>query len=45
MKWVREVSKILFTPGPTNIPEPIREVLGQDLIHHRIFHILYEIYK
>lgn len=36
MKWVREVSKILFTPGPTNIPESIREVLGQDLIHHRM---------
>lgn len=30
------MSKILFTPGPTNIPQPIREVLGQDLIHHRM---------
>lgn len=30
------VSKVLFTPGPTNIPMEIREVLGQDLIHHRM---------
>ena len=29
-------SKILFTPGPTNVPEEIRQVLGQDLIHHRM---------
>ena len=31
-----KVSKVLFTPGPTNIPMEIREVLGQDLIHHRM---------
>ena len=30
------MSKILFTPGPTNVPEEIRQVLGQDLIHHRM---------
>lgn len=30
------VSKVLFTPGPTNIPMEIRQVLGQDLIHHRM---------
>ncbi|HAX72208.1 MAG TPA: aminotransferase [Firmicutes bacterium] len=30
------MSKLLFTPGPTNVPEAIREVLGQDLIHHRM---------
>lgn len=30
------MSKILFTPGPTNVPQNIREVLGQDLIHHRM---------
>ena len=29
------MNKILMTPGPTNVPEDIREVLGQDLIHHR----------
>ena len=33
-KWVTQMSKILFTPGPTNVPEEIRQVLGQDLIHH-----------
>ena len=27
---------MLFTPGPTNIPEEIREVLSEDLIHHRM---------
>ncbi|MGL4337249.1 MAG: pyridoxal-phosphate-dependent aminotransferase family protein [Turicibacter sp.] len=30
------MSKLLFTPGPTNVPDAIREVLGQDLIHHRM---------
>lgn len=30
------MSKILFTPGPTNVPEEIRNVLGKDLIHHRM---------
>ena len=35
-KWVTQMSKILFTPGPTNVPEEIRQVLGQDLIHHRM---------
>ena len=30
------LSKLLFTPGPTNVPVAIREVLGQDLIHHRM---------
>jgi len=30
------MSKILFTPGPTNVPQNIREVLSQDLIHHRM---------
>ncbi|MDE5977937.1 MAG: alanine--glyoxylate aminotransferase family protein [Turicibacter sp.] len=30
------MSKVLFTPGPTNIPEEIRQVLSQDLIHHRM---------
>ena len=30
------MSKVLFTPGPTNVPQNIREVLGQDLIHHRM---------
>lgn len=36
MKWVKRMSKILFTPGPTNVPEEVRQVLGQDLIHHRM---------
>ena len=30
------MGKLLFTPGPTNVPTEIREVLGQDLIHHRM---------
>ncbi len=30
------MSKVLFTPGPTNVPDFIREVLGRDLIHHRM---------
>ena len=30
------MGKVLFTPGPTNIPEEIREVLSEDLIHHRM---------
>lgn len=30
------MSKLLFTPGPTNVPEQIREVLAKDLIHHRM---------
>ncbi len=30
------MSKLLFTPGPTNVPSEIREVLGQDVIHHRM---------
>lgn len=30
------MNKVLFTPGPTNVPEEIRHVLGQDLIHHRM---------
>lgn len=28
-------SKILLTPGPTNIPERYLEILGKDIIHHR----------
>ena len=36
IKWVEHMSKLLFTPGPTNVPDAIREVLGQDLIHHRM---------
>ena len=29
------MDKRLFTPGPTNVPEQIRYVLAQDMIHHR----------
>lgn len=29
------MGKILITPGPTNVPEKIRDVLKLDLIHHR----------
>lgn len=29
------MSKLLITPGPTNVPEEIREIMGMDLIHHR----------
>jgi len=28
-------SKLLLTPGPTNIPEEYLEILGSDIIHHR----------
>ena len=28
-------SKLLLTPGPTNIPEEYLEILGNDIIHHR----------
>ena len=28
-------SKLLLTPGPTNIPERYLEILGKDIIHHR----------
>lgn len=28
-------SKLLVTPGPTNIPERYLEILGKDIIHHR----------
>lgn len=27
--------KVLLTPGPTNIPENLLEVLGTDIVHHR----------
>ena len=27
--------KVLLTPGPTNIPSEILEVLGTDIVHHR----------
>ncbi len=30
------MSKRLFTPGPTNVPNEIRDVLAQDVIHHRM---------
>ena len=30
------MSKTLFTPGPTNVPQFVRDVLGRDLIHHRM---------
>ena len=30
------MSKVLFTPGPTNVPQNIREVLSKNLIHHRM---------
>ncbi len=30
------MSKILFTPGPTNVPADVREVLSNDMIHHRM---------
>lgn len=29
------MSKLLLTPGPTNIPERYSEILGKDIIHHR----------
>ena len=28
-------SKLLLTPGPTNIPEEYLEIFGKDIIHHR----------
>ncbi len=28
-------SKLLLTPGPTNIPERYLEIFGKDIIHHR----------
>ena len=27
--------KVLLTPGPTNIPENLLEILGTDIVHHR----------
>lgn len=30
------MEKILFTPGPTNVPEDIRKELAKDMIHHRM---------
>ncbi len=30
------MSKILFTPGPTNVPKDVLEVLSRDMIHHRM---------
>ena len=29
------MNKMLFTPGPTNVPEDIRRELAKDMIHHR----------
>lgn len=29
------MSKLLLTPGPTNIPKRYLEILGKDIIHHR----------
>lgn len=29
------MSKLLLTPGPTNIPERYLEIFGKDIIHHR----------
>ena len=28
-------SKLLLTPGPTNIPERYLKIFGEDIIHHR----------
>lgn len=30
------MDKKLFTPGPTNVPVEIRELLANDMIHHRL---------
>ena len=27
--------KLLLTPGPTNIPQDLLDVMGKDIIHHR----------
>ena len=27
--------KVLLTPGPTNIPDSLLEILGTDIVHHR----------
>lgn len=29
------MNKVLYTPGPTNVPNDIREELQKDMIHHR----------
>jgi len=29
------MNKVLYTPGPTNVPEDIRKELYKDMIHHR----------
>lgn len=29
------MNKVLYTPGPTNVPEDIRKELAKDMIHHR----------
>ncbi|MDN5304511.1 MAG: hypothetical protein PWP46_1397 [Fusobacteriaceae bacterium] len=38
------MSKLLMTPGPTNIPTEVQNILGQDMIHHRFddFHKVME---